>query len=114
MEFCTPVVIFLVISAIGLISQLVYIIQNYTTNNMLIFVSGLVGTVLWFMLLNYLCMIDWTGLAWFLVILPIILLIFIMLLIIELVFLGSSISDIFGNSTSTSTSTSTSITNPVH
>jgi len=85
MEFCSPVVIFLVFSAIGLISQLVALIVDYTTNNMLVFVGGLVGTILWFMVLNYLCLIDWTVLAWILVLFPFILFTLILLLVDDVI-----------------------------
>lgn len=85
MEFCSPVVIFLVFSAIGLITQLVALIVDYTTNNMLVFVGGLVGTILWFIVLNYLCLIDWTVLAWILVLFPFILFILILLLVDDVI-----------------------------
>ena len=88
MEFCTPVTIFLVISAIGLISQAVGVVQSYSANNLLILIGGALGTLLWFLLLNYLCSIDWTGLAWFLVLLPLLLFVFMLLLIIEIVVLA--------------------------
>jgi len=82
-EFCSPTVVFIVISAIGIISEIVNVIIDYNTNNFLALIGAIVGTVLWVMLLNYLCSIDWIGLAWFLVIFPLVLLALIMLFVIE-------------------------------
>jgi hypothetical protein len=85
-DTCVPTVIFIVLSAITIIAQTVSLISNYTANGLLLLIGAIVSTILWVILLNYLCSIDWVGLAWFLVLFPIVLIVLIVLLIGEVVF----------------------------
>jgi|LauGreDrversion4_2_1035121.scaffolds.fasta_scaffold2094209_2 hypothetical protein len=77
MEFCTPTILYLVFSAISIIFQ---ILQGTTFMSIIvnIFFIGI-----WAFLLNYLCNINWTPLAWALVFLPFVIIFLTIILFLE-------------------------------
>ena len=86
MEFCAPTIIYLLISIIAFVAEIAYlnvngnnvsqkidgeVVASYTKREFILYiVINIVFTVLWALLLNYLCSINWKELAWALLLLP--------------------------------------------
>ena len=100
MEFCAPTIIYLLISIIAFVAEIAYlnvngnnvsqkidgeVISSYTKREFIFYVIfNIVFTVLWALLLNYLCSINWEGLAWALLLLPYIIILILVILAIEI------------------------------
>lgn len=88
MEFCAPTILYLVISVISMIIDIVNLTSDGNTFSQGNFVGYIIFNILlialWCLLLNYLCSIDWTPLAWALVLLPYIVLFLLTLITFEL------------------------------
>ena len=100
-SLCTPAQVYFfisIISILGILSQNVidsntFRVGIYSTqspvSNFWFFISKVIGVLIWTFLLNYLCNSGWKDVAWFLVLLPI-LIMFIVIGAIMLVLIGHS------------------------
>jgi len=86
MELCAPTIIYLLISVIGFIVEMVYlnvndnkisqkingeVVASYTKREYVVYtIVTVVFVIIWALILNYLCSINWNGLAWALLLLP--------------------------------------------
>ena len=74
-SFCTPAIVYLVIAVLGFLTTI-------TKSSVMSMISSAIFIFLWTWFLNFLCSKGYTGISWFLVVFPFIL----MLLILAFVF----------------------------
>ena len=95
MEFCAPTIVNLLLSAISFIMMISSGGSSWSS-----IITTIIWVIIWTLLLNYLCSINWTALAWFLVLFPFILLFLMLLLFVE-IFASAGLALATGNATLT-------------